>query len=62
MRLGERKAVLLAISEQIEMELFSSEECCVVKKQEKKEENNFEQVSLECGLAGKPYLKLQILS
>ncbi|KAF6724319.1 G2/M phase-specific E3 ubiquitin-protein ligase [Oryzias melastigma] len=43
MRLGERKAVLLAISEQIEMELFSSEECCVVKKQEKKEENNFEQ-------------------
>uniref|UniRef100_A0A8C7YAX9 HECT domain-containing protein n=1 Tax=Oryzias sinensis TaxID=183150 RepID=A0A8C7YAX9_9TELE len=42
MRLGERKAVLLAISEHIEMELFSSEECCVVKKQEKKEENNFE--------------------
>ncbi|RVE73637.1 hypothetical protein OJAV_G00033210 [Oryzias javanicus] len=42
MRLGERKAVLLAISEQIEMEMFSSEECCLVKKQEKKEENNFE--------------------
>lgn len=46
MRLGERKAVLLAISEHIEMELFSSEECCVVKKQEKKEENNFERVRL----------------
>lgn len=40
---SERKAVLLAITENIEMELLSSEEPCVVI-QEKEEEYSFHQV------------------
>ena len=45
MKLSERKAALLAFTENIEMELFSSEESCVVTfTQEKMEEQRFYQV------------------
>ncbi|XP_071342480.1 uncharacterized protein [Trachinotus anak] len=48
MKLGEKKAALLAIRENIEMELFSSEEPCVVTStQEKEEEHSFHQRHLE---------------
>lgn len=45
--MSERKAALLAITENIEMELFSSEEpCVVISTQEKEEEYSFDQVRL----------------
>ncbi|XP_047444104.1 uncharacterized protein LOC125009904 [Mugil cephalus] len=48
MKLGDKKAALFAITENIEMELFSSEErCVVIITQEKKEEDNFRQRYLE---------------
>ncbi|XP_018526424.1 uncharacterized protein LOC108879587 [Lates calcarifer] len=48
MKLGEKKAALLAITENIEMELFSSEEpCVVISTQEKEEEHIFHQRHLE---------------
>lgn len=47
MKLGERKVALLAITENIEMKLFSSEEACVVTSTPaKEEEQSFEQVCL----------------
>nr|XP_033478032.1 uncharacterized protein LOC117254121 [Epinephelus lanceolatus] len=51
MKLCKRKAVLLAITENIEMELFSSEESCMVtliqEEEEKEEEESFYQRHLE---------------
>lgn len=45
---SERKAALLAITENIEMKLFSSEESCVViPAQEKDEKYSFDQVCFE---------------
>lgn len=49
MKLGEKKAALLATTENIEMELFSSEEPCLVittQEEEKEEEHSFHQVCL----------------
>lgn len=44
---SERKAALLVITENIEMELFSSEEpCMVIQTQEEKDEYSFDQVSV----------------
>lgn len=43
---SERKEALLAIKENIEMKLFSSEErCTVIQTQEEKKDNTFDQVS-----------------
>lgn len=43
---SERKEALLAIKENIEMKLFSSEECCtVIQTQEEKKDSTFDQVS-----------------
>lgn len=46
--MSERKVAFLAITENIEMELFSSEETCVVisTEEEKEEEHCFEKVCL----------------
>uniref|UniRef100_A0A3B4UYK5 HECT domain-containing protein n=1 Tax=Seriola dumerili TaxID=41447 RepID=A0A3B4UYK5_SERDU len=52
MKLGEKKAALLTLTENIEMELFSSEEpCVVISTQEKEEEYSFHQRHLEHPLA-----------
>lgn len=50
MKLGEKKTVLLAFRENIEMKLFSSDEPCVVMPttEEEEEEHSFNQVSLQC--------------
>ncbi|XP_042370041.1 G2/M phase-specific E3 ubiquitin-protein ligase-like [Plectropomus leopardus] len=48
MRLSKRKAALLVITENIEMELFASEEACMVTlTQEEEEEDSFDQRHLE---------------
>lgn len=43
----ERKAALLVITENIEMELFSSEESCVMIQTQEEEQHSFDPVSIK---------------